>query len=465
MSNGPGVDGNGETIAAIATAPGRGAVAIVRVSGPAAREVARRVFRSAGPLRSRVATRGTVVAPDGGTIDEGLALWFGRPRSYTGEDVLELHVHGSPAVARETLLATLAAGARLANPGEFTRRAYLAGKMDLSAAEAVAEVVAAEHRGAARAAAANLSGGLASAAERAYETLAETLAELAAGLDFPDEVEAPSRETLHRRVAGVREELGALAATWERGRLVREGVSVAIVGPPNAGKSSLLNALLGSERALVSEIAGTTRDTIEETLALDARDGKGLGFVARLIDTAGIREHADRLEAAGIARTERALAEARIALVVIDASRPLGDDARDLLARTRQRERILFFNKADLGRAGYDARPEAERAALLGSAADPASAAAIRRALVALVDGGSTVDLERPHLATARQADAVCEACRSLDAALATLAEEAPVDLLAGDLLAASAALGELTGRDAGEALLDRIFARFCIGK
>jgi tRNA modification GTPase len=459
------VDGNGETIAAIATAPGRGAVAIVRVSGPGAREVARRVFRSARPLRPRVATRGTVLAPDGGTIDQGLGLWFAAPRSYTGEDVLELHVHGSPAVARETLLAALAAGARLANPGEFTRRAYLAGKMDLSAAEAVAEVVAAEHRGAVRAAAANLSGGLAREVEHQSEALAEMLAELAAALDFPDEVEAPAREALHRRLAGVRDGLEALAATWERGRLVREGVSVAIVGPPNAGKSSLLNALLGSDRALVSEIAGTTRDTIEETLALDAREGKGPGFVVRLIDTAGIRGHADRLEAAGIARTERALAEARVALVVVDASLPLGDEARALLARTRERERIVFFNKADLGRLGYDARGQAERAAILGSTADPASAAEIRRALVALVDGGPAVDLEKPHLATVRQADAVLEACRSLDAALATLAEEAPVDLLSGDLLAASAALGELTGRDAGEALLDRIFARFCIGK
>ena len=459
------MDVTAETIAALATAPGRGAVAIVRVSGPAAREVAGRVFRSARPLRPRFAARGTIVAPDGGTIDEGLALWFAGPRSYTGEDVLELHVHGSPAVARETLLATLAAGARLANPGEFTRRAFLAGKMDLSAAEAVAEIVAAEHRGAVRSAAANLSGGLAREVERQREVLEETLAELAAALDFPDEVEAPSRETLRGRLSGVRQALEALAATWERGRLVREGVSVAIVGPPNAGKSSLLNALLGSDRALVSEVAGTTRDTIEETLALEAADGKGLGFVARLIDTAGIRGHADRLEAAGIARTEKALREARVALVVIDASLPLEAEGRALLARTRGRERIVFFNKADLGRAAFDGREEPERAAILGSTADRASVAKLRRALAELVDGDAAVDLERPHLATARQADAVLEARRSLNAALATLGQGAPIDLLAGDLLAASAALGELTGRDAGEALLDRIFARFCLGK
>jgi tRNA modification GTPase len=465
VSNRPKVGGSGETIAALATAPGRGAVAIVRVSGPGARAVAERVFRSRRPLRPRVATRGTVVAPDGGTIDQGLALWFAGPRSYTGEDVLELHVHGSPAVVRETLLAALAAGARLANPGEFTRRAFLAGKMDLSAAEAVAQIVAAEHRGAVRAAAANLSGGLARDVERLREPLAETLAELAAALDFPDEVEAPAPETLRRRLDEVREALEALAATWERGRLVREGVSVAIVGPPNAGKSSLLNALLGSDRALVSEVPGTTRDTIEETLALGPVEGKGLGWVARLIDTAGIRGHADRLEAAGIARTERALAEARIALVVVDASQPLGPEARELLERTRARERVLFFNKADLGRGAFDAREPAEDAAILGSTGDPVSLEALRSALAALVDGGAAVDLERPHLATARQADAVLEALRSLEAALATLAAGDPVDLLAGDLLAAGAALAELTGRDAGEALLERIFSRFCLGK
>jgi tRNA modification GTPase len=435
------------------------------VSGPAARDVGARVFRSAQPLRARVATRGTVVAADGGTLDEGLALWFPAPHSYTGEDVLELHVHGSPAVARETLLAALAAGARLANPGEFTRRAYLAGKMDLSAAEAIGELVAAEHRSAVRAAAANLSGGLAREVERQQAALNATLEELAAALDFPDEVPSPPRAALRERLGDARSKLEALGATWEHGRLVREGVGVAIVGPPNAGKSSLLNALLGSDRALVSELAGTTRDTIEETLAFGAAGGSGAGFVARLIDTAGIRAHADRLEAAGIARTEKALVEARIALVVIDASRPLAEEARALLARTRERERVVFFSKSDLGRAGYDARDEAERDALLGSSHDAVSLVALRTALAGLVGGEATIDLARPHLATARQADAVLEARRSLDAALLTLDEGAPLDLIAGDLLAASAALGELTGRDASEALLDGIFTRFCIGK
>jgi len=447
-----------DTIAAIATAPGRGAIAIVRVSGVRAREVAARVFVTRGALRARRATRGTVVGEDGRRIDDGLALFFPAPNSYTGEDVLELHVHGSPAVARDTLLAMLAAGARLAGPGEFTRRAFHAGKLDLAQAEAVAELIGAEHRGAARAAAAGLSGGLGAEVARLEGLLATLLEELAAALDFPDEVEAPSAEDLSQRIESVDAALAQLAASWERGRLVREGLGVAIVGPPNAGKSSLLNALLGADRALVSAVAGTTRDTIEESLALPN------GAVARVIDTAGLRDGRDDLEAAGIARSERALAEASLLLLVVDGSRPLDDAARGLLARTRGRERVVYFNKRDLGAAGYDQRDEPERAALFGTVRTASDVDAVREALAA----GSHLeglDLARPHLGTARQADAVLEARRALALARETLAAGAPVDLVAPDLAAARAALGRLTGRDASEALLDAIFARFCIGK
>ena len=447
-----------DTIAAIATAPGRGAIAIVRVSGPAARSVARRVIPTRH-LRPRLAERGTVVAADGSPIDDGLALFFRGPRSYTGEDVLEVHVHGSPAVARETLLATLAAGARLAEPGEFTRRAFASGKLDLSAAEAVADLIAAEHRSAARAAAARLSGGLAAEVDRLRAALATLTEELSASLDFPDEVEAPERSTLEGRLVAIDDELAHLVDSWERGRLVREGVAIAIVGPPNVGKSSLLNALLGSERALVSAIAGTTRDTIEESVAL------GEGLVGRLIDTAGLRAGtADEIEAAGIARSEAALAEATLALVVIDGSRPLEARGQALLERTRDRERVVYFNKRDLGSAGFDERSPAEATALVGSVHDRESVEAVRGALAVLA-GCDRVDLARPHLGTARQADAVLEARHALAFAQETLVAGGALDLIAPDLMIATAALGHLTGRDASEAVLDAIFARFCIGK
>jgi tRNA modification GTPase len=380
------------------------------------------------------------------------------PRTYTGEDVVELHVHGSPVIAREAMRAVLAAGARLATAGEFTRRAFRAGKLDLSAAEAVADLVAAEGRSAARSAAARLAGGLETAVRAIRARLQAILEELAGAIDFPDEVPEPDRAALVARLAAVAEELRALYGSWETGRLVREGTTVAIVGPPNAGKSSLLNALLGEERALVSEIPGTTRDTIEESIAVD-------GVIVRLVDTAGIREHADRLETAGIARARRALELARIALVVVDGAEPPGLEAQTILRATRERERVVFFNKRDLGSAGYDAREAPERDALFGSAHEPADVRNVRDAIATIGWGGATPDLERPHLASARQADCVSAALRSLDRARATLDDGEPLDFASGDILEASAALGGISGDDATKELLDGIFARFCIGK
>lgn len=440
----------------MATPPGRGAIAIVRVSGPEVRAIAQRVAPGAA-LQPRLATLAGIVDARGRRLDEGLALFFAAPASYTGEDVLELHVHGSPAVARETLIAVLEAGARLARPGEFTRRAYLAGKMDLAAAEAVADLIAADRAAAARAAAARLSGGLAAEADALRARLERIAEELAAAVDFPDEVPSPDPARLTAEIAEVRERCATLAGDWERGRLVREGLSVAIVGPPNAGKSSLLNALLGFERALVSARPGTTRDTIEEVLAL------GDGAVARIVDTAGLRPADDELELAGMARSEAALDTAGVLLVVVDGAAPLPGATRDLLARTRGRERVVYFNKRDLGSAGYDARDAAEADALFGSVHDRAAVDAVRSALAR--HGAAGVDTARPMLGTARQADAVLQARRGLAEALATLRAGAPVDLIAGDLAHAQAALGHLTGRDAGEALLDAVFARFCIGK
>jgi tRNA modification GTPase len=453
-----------ETIAALATPPGRGAVAIVRASGPDVRSIASSVFRGGrSELRAREATVGRIVDGAGTVLDEGLALFFAAPRSFTGEDVLELHVHGSPAVARDVLLAVLAAGARLAGPGEFTRRAFLNGKLGLSAAEAVGELVAAEHSATARAAAARLTGALEAEVDAWRRDLDAILEELAAAIDFPDEVAEPERDELTRRLGAVAAGLDDLASGWERGRLVREGAAVAIVGPPNAGKSSLLNALLGEARAIVSPHAGTTRDTIEEQVALDLPGAPAL--VVRAIDTAGMRAGADELEAAGIARSQAALEAAQAALVVIDASLPLDEGAQAILRATRGRPRVVFFNKADLGRSGYDARESAEAGALLGSVRDAQTLVALRSALARELGGSSLPDASRPHLGTVRQADAALAARAALGEARATLEAGQPVDLVAGDLARARDALGSLLGRDATESLLDAIFARFCIGK
>ena len=445
-----------DTIVAIATPPGRGAIAIVRVSGPRAREFASRLFVCKGALRERVATYGTVVDENGAAIDKGLAILSIAPHSYTGEDTLELHVHGSPVVAREAVRAAIACGARYARAGEFTRRAFLNGKLGLHAAAAVADLIDAQTRSAARAALANLGGGLASEVRALRARLARVLEELAAAIDFPDEVADPDRDTLAGELDAVSRELLRLQREGEAGRLVREGVAVAIVGPPNAGKSSLLNALLGEERALVSEIPGTTRDTIEESIVVR-------GVQMRLIDTAGIREHADRLEAAGIERTRRTLEAARVVVLVLDGSQPLGGDALALLEQTALRARVVFANKADIGDAG--ARALKETPHVLGSVRDRASLEALRDALAHAAFAGGLPDLERPHLASLAELDAVAQAIDALSRARETLRADLPIDLITGELQRAFGALGHLTGEDANEELLSGIFARFCIGK
>ena len=428
----------------------------MRISGPEARELASRLFCSKETLRERVATYGEIRDEEGGAIDRGIAIMSFAPRSYTGEDSLELHVHGSPAIVREVLRAALRCGARYAQPGEFTRRAFLNGKMDLHAAAAVGDLIDAETRSAARAALANLGGGLTGAVRGAREQLAMVLEELAASVDFPDEVEEPDPEQLRRNLEALSADLLRLAREGEVGRLVREGVAVAIVGPPNAGKSSLLNALLQEERAIVSEIPGTTRDTVEERIAIG-------GVAVRLIDTAGIRAHAGRLERAGIARAREALGGARIAIVVLDGSRPLEREARTLLAETSGRPRVVFCNKADLGERG--AREIEDPAVVRGSTRDMASIAAVREAIARVGWGGEVPDLERPHLASQREFDAVNEAQRAVARAIGTLERREPSDFIVRDLQTAFAELGQLTGDAASEALLDGIFARFCIGK
>jgi tRNA modification GTPase len=250
--------------------------------------------------------------------------------------------------------------------------------------------------------------------------------------------------------------LERLRRDGERGRLLREGLPVAIVGPPNAGKSSLLNALLGADRAIVSEIPGTTRDTIEESVPID-------GVPVRVVDTAGIRAHADRLEAAGIERTERTLREARIVLVVIDGSQPLGPDARSLLDRTRDRERILFLNKADLGTRGAGELNASE--AIVGSVRDERTVAKVRAAIAQIGWGGEGFDASRPHLAALHEFDAVNAAIEALERACRTLRSLEPLDFVSTDLQRAFSALGHVSEQVAAEEVVDGVFSRFCIGK
>jgi tRNA modification GTPase len=397
-----------------------------------------------------------VVDERGRAVDRGLAIAATAPHSYTGEDTLELQVHGSPVVAREVVRILLACGARYALSGEFTRRAFLNGKIDLHEAGALADLLDAQTRAAARAAAANFDKGLAREVRALRTRLGVLLEELSAALDFPDEVEAPSPARLLPPLQEAAHELQRLLRAGEAGRIVREGVAVAIVGPPNAGKSSLLNALLGEERALVSAVPGTTRDTIEESVTID-------GVQVRLTDTAGIREGAGQVERAGIARARRVLSEAELALVVIDGSVPASADARRVLEATRERPRVIFFNKADRGSLGVTS---AGPGTIAGSAFDSAALEALRRAIAAAAWGeGGLAEVERPHPASLDEMDAVRRALEALARAVETLECGEPVDLIAGELQTALAALGHLTREEANEAVLAAIFARFCIGK
>ncbi len=454
-----------ELIAAIATPPGRGGVGILRLSGPGAAETARRVFRPMGrtPLTQapdRKLLYGEVLDREGRVIDTGLAFVSRAPHSYTGEETAELQCHGSPVVLSLVLEALLNAGARMAGPGEFTKRAFLNGKLDLTRAEAVIDLIDAETPAAARQAAGQLSGALFRRLETIYAALVDLSAHFHAVLDYPDEDLDPFRtETMDRILQEQDAVLRSLGATRRRGLAIRSGVPCAIVGRPNAGKSSLLNALAGYQRAIVTDIPGTTRDTIEVKVELG-------GVPFRLIDTAGVRDSEDPIEQLGVERSRQAMEEARLVLVVWDSSRPVSEEDRAILdAAARDHDVVLVWSKTDLDAAPLPplALPEnvtpVELSAKTGQGLD-----ALEQALASLAD---LPDIDRPDevLTNARQAEATERAQAAVSQALEGLRAGMPPDLLLLDVEEAISALGELTGRTVREDITARIFQRFCVGK
>ncbi|MCD8188855.1 MAG: tRNA uridine-5-carboxymethylaminomethyl(34) synthesis GTPase MnmE [Clostridiales bacterium] len=451
-----------DTIAAIATAPGRGAIGILRISGSEAVDVLGRVFTPRGktPLRDR--QPGTLIYGDlrdgsGALIDRCLATFSIAPHSYTGEDTAELQCHGSAAALRAGLEALFQAGARQAGPGEFTRRAFLNGKLDLVQAEAVIDLIDAETDQAAKNAAGQLTGAMSQRINEIYDQLVDLMAHFHAVLDYPDEDIDPfeSRE-ISQYAATAAGDLAALEATYRRGRQLTEGVATAIVGAPNAGKSSLLNALLGYERAIVTDIPGTTRDTVEEKAQLG-------GVLLRLIDTAGLRDTADAVERLGVARSRAALERAELALVVMDGSRPLSEQDKSALTAAGAAERVLVLvNKADLPQqidlselSGYEC--------LSVSAKTQAGLPELERRVGQLFaqNGAPNGQL----LTNARQAEAVGRAARRLQGVQNALDTGMPLDAVLADVEDALDALGQVTGRQVAEDITDRIFSRFCVGK
>lgn len=450
-----------DTIVAIATPQGRGALGLVRMSGPRALSLAEEVFQGKKPLVPRRVSFGKVVGEGGALLDEVLITYMKAPRSYTGEDVVELSCHGGRATLSAVLSLLLSRGARLAEPGEFTRRAFLNGRLDLLQAEAVADVINAETEASLKASLRQLEGGLSNKLEPLWEGMISLSSRLEATIDFPEDIEEELEpEALAHEAEGIIGKLAALEEGFHRGRLFREGARLAIVGRPNVGKSSLLNALLREERAIISTLPGTTRDTIEE-------DAEIRGLPLTIIDTAGLRRGGDEVERAGIERTRRAVEAADLILLVLDGSEPLTETDREIALELRGKESVLAVNKVDLPRRlGAKAlveflpgRPAVEISAKEGTGLD-ALEEAIASALLGGGDEGGGALLTRE-----RHRQAVSRSRERLEAAAQGLRQGLSSELVALELNEALEALGGLLGRTYGEEVLDRIFSEFCIGK
>ena len=452
-----------DTIVAISTPPGRGGIGIVRLSGPLSVSIARHLLRIITPLDHAHARFARVLDPDddtrAATIDDAIVTVFLEPQSYTGDDLVEIAAHGSPIVLEAIVRQALALGARLANAGEFTQRAFLSGRLDLTQAEAVHDLIAAQTLDQARVAAQQLGGAMSRRVAPAKGSLLHLIALLEAGMDFAsgelDDIDVVAPTQIAAEIEEARAPLQQLADSFRHGQLLRSGAALALVGRPNAGKSSIFNRLLDRNRAIVTPIPGTTRDTVEETLALG-------GIPIRLIDTAGLRMEgdaaADEAERLGIARSHEALADADLVLLIHDATVALSDEERKLAAALEGRPHLLVYNKIDLATES----PSSEAlttSALTGQGIDALRTAILQQlqAEGALADTGALNNL--------RQRQAVSETLQALEAARHANAAGLPHEIILMDLHAALRALDSLTGATTPDDILGLIFSTFCIGK
>ena len=455
-----------DTIAAISTALGPAGIGVIRVSGPCALSTTLLVFRSASGRRprNREATFGHLVDPgDGSRVDEAMMTYMAAPNTYTREDVVELSCHGGIAAVRAVLRCVIDAGARQAAPGEFTLRAFLNGRIDLAQAEAVADVVRAPTDLTLKAAGNQLTGALSRKVRSLRADCLDLLAQMEAEIDFADDdVPALPRAELRATLADIAQNIGRSLDGSAEGILLRHGLRLAIVGSPNVGKSSLLNALLRSDRAIVTNLPGTTRDVLEETFSLD-------GIPVVVVDTAGIRGTDDPAEAEGVERSKRALADADLVLLVLDSSKSVSDSDRVVsqLVRDSTKRALVVLNKMDL-----PARSTAKEAAVMAPVAAVSTCALsedgvqpLREAILLEIGAGRLSARELPLVSNERHRGALVRAGEHVESSLQAVRESLPSDFVSIGLHGAVRELGQITGEDATEDLLDNIFAKFCIGK
>ncbi|QGG46992.1 tRNA uridine-5-carboxymethylaminomethyl(34) synthesis GTPase MnmE [Heliorestis convoluta] len=465
-----------DTIAAVSTAIGEGAIGIIRVSGPEAIEIVRKVFKpkygkTIDQWQSHTLHLGTVIHPDQGQpIDEVLVAWMKGPKTFTTEDVAEFHCHGGSLPLRETLEAILRAGARLAEPGEFTRRAFLGGRLDLAQAEAIMEVIQSKTRDGLGAALSQLEGHLSKKIKEVSDRLLQVMAHLEALIDFPEEdLPELSDEKLRTDLEIIKNELIGLLQRAQTGKVLREGWKTVIIGRPNVGKSSLLNALLDEQRAIVTDIPGTTRDAIEEMIDLG-------GIPLRLIDTAGIRETADQVEKIGVEKTLHYMEKADLILFVLDGSEKVTAEEKELLSSLKNRPAIVLINKADLEERKIDQEEVKtithQKPIISISAREAWGLEELSKVIRQFVYGdekektASSLEYERLDLITqARHREAIERALQHIQQMIVDLELQTSPDFLTIDLRAAWEALGEITGHTVGEDVMDKIFSSFCIGK
>ncbi len=471
----PASDAATETIAAISTPPGRGGIGIVRLSGLQAVGIAKGLVRLRGSLEHARARLADVLDGDGDEatrIDEALVTYFAAGRSYTSEDLVEIATHGSPVVLELLLRRALELGARLAEPGEFSQRAFLSGRLDLTQAEAVRDLIDSQTLTQARQAASQMGGALSRRVAPVKQALVELAALLEAGIDFAeDDLDVTPQPEIARRIAELTPPLTALEASFARGRIVHDGLTLAIVGRPNAGKSSLFNRLVERDRAIVTATPGTTRDLVTERISIG-------GIPIELVDTAGLREGREEVEQLGIARSREALADAALVLIVLDATEPLNDEEHRLLAAVEGRPAIVAVNKSDLlvssdleSARSEDGLPAAlaQDAALSDHTVLPTSAltgegiAVLREKILALATGGAAA--EPGMLTNLRQHLAVAAAVAALADAANANSTGIPHEMILLDLYRGLWALDSLTGATTPDDILNLIFSTFCIGK